>query len=97
MKFLILLHFKDTKNPTCSASTLLVLTPDITVPRASVLLARMIPSFPSGATTVALDRSVRAAARRALAEMCRRPCAEADAAASGARRGTRARRSSRGR
>mmetsp|Transcript_15545 Transcript_15545/g.31825 ORF Transcript_15545/g.31825 Transcript_15545/m.31825 type:complete len:268 (-) Transcript_15545:98-901(-) len=38
-----------------SARTDEVLTPDTTVPLASVLFARMIPSFPGGATTVTFD------------------------------------------
>lgn len=35
-----------------SAKTLLVRTPDTTVPLESALLARMIPNLPRGATTV---------------------------------------------
>ena len=35
-----------------SAKTLLVRTPETTVPRESALLARMIPNFPGGAMTV---------------------------------------------
>ena len=37
-----------------SAKTLEVLTPETTVPFESALLAKMIPSFPGGATTDAL-------------------------------------------
>lgn len=39
-----------------STRTLEVRTPETTVPFESALLARMIPSFPGGATTVVFDR-----------------------------------------
>lgn len=57
---------------TLSARTDDVRTPLTTVPRESVRLASMMPSLPGGAMTSDLDRSVRAAACLADAEMWRR-------------------------